>query len=215
MKDQRPMRHAKRLILLGCVLLFAACADTAPLTDPSFGFGSSWQTNTTTGVTGWVANEVPTGTVVHSLLAPPLTTYRGSFEAVQGRRTNFEILYTTGWTFLALEIPQSAQLVDETGRPLKRGEAVTITVDVDPVSYAVRFQPHGVTFPRHPARLTFGLTHADWIDHTLEDAEALDLWYQPTDTDSWTHQNKEIEFTIAGQWATTELDHFSNYAIAW
>lgn len=210
------MARIRRLITgLGIALLVTACGDSmAPLFDQHFaGNEPPLISQPTSPPTAPITIVAPQGTVKRQLTAPLLETYHASFTAVQGRKATHTIHHTNGVGFLTLEIPASAKLVSEAGRPLARGESVEITVDIDPASYAVRLQPHGIVFQFQPARLGFGMIYADWAGHTDEDD--LAVWYQPWEGESWVQLPNEVEFDEEHNWAWTTLDHFSNYAVAW
>ncbi len=222
------------LAALGMTLLVAACADsTAPVSEsPLFAKGGNRVSLEPTVLGEDVLPEsdlgdvvdgagnvftlvVPEGTIAQAPLAPELQSYHHEFQVEQGKRASYAVLYTTLDVFMDIDVPASAQLVDDNGRRLKRGERVTVHIDIDPVSFAVRFLPHGITFPQKPADLTFGLTFADWSDHPIRDANDLTMWYQPVTGTDWTELDNAVEFEFLGLWAHTTLDHFSNYAIAW
>lgn len=236
------MNRIRNLIAgLGLALLIAACVDgTAPLTDgPSFAARGRWATESTSSTTTSTSDgsttesvavtelepatgtsDVPENAVRHSPHAPPLETYHARFRATQGKKTQYYIHYQLPWgggpLFLKLIIPPQAQLVDETGRPLNRGESVDITIDIDPVTYLISFGPHGSTFdPDHPARLVLAMEYADWSEHSEADAQSLGLHYQPAAGEPWAVTANPVSFDPASFWASVPLDHFSNYAIAW
>lgn len=210
------MARIRRLTTgLGIALLVTACGDsTAPPPDHLVAGGQPPLTSKSTAPpTAPITITAPQGTVARLVSAPQLETYQARFTAVQGRKAAVAIDHTDGVGFLILEIPSSAQLLSELGRPLTWDESVEITIDIDPASYAVRLKPHGIVFQREPARLGFGMIYADRADHTDEDE--LTVWYQPWEGENWVHLPNQVEFDDERNWAWTTLDHFSNYAVAW
>ena len=178
------MTMLKRIACLTLLAVVAACSDnTAPQVDGlSLARGGRWATTdaaatesstTTPDSTDDVAvtigcpyTDVPDGepcVLRHAADAPPLATLSTSFEVVQGRRQKFDFAYATGEWYGGMVIPKDAQLLDESGRPLERGERVLVTVEFDPDRYLVRFGPHGSTFlGGRPTQLVFNTEYADF-----------------------------------------------------
>ena len=229
-----------RVTALGIIvmtgLLVGACSDvSAPLNmtpsfakkkgggktswDSYFGSGISFQSDTITEGASLPSeiegNDAPENTLEHASGAPTLETYRTSFTHVAGETTIFALSYrnTSGFKhpFLLLQIPPDAEVVGDNGKPVKKGRSVEITVEVDLTKFLVHFGPHGSTFLRsRPAVLWFYYGNAE---QSGQNPETLTMWYQPTAGEAWTMLGTEID-TFFG-WARAEIDHFSNYAIAW
>lgn len=216
-------------ILLLCLgLLVAGCSETlAPVDDGAFsakkskssGFfsGYSFETATISGgePTGISSADAPANTLEQSSEAPLLQTYSTAFTHVQGETTIFSLNYKgeSGWTepFLFLVIPPDAEVLDDRGKPVRKGKSVEITVEIDMVKFLVHFGPHGSTFlGRRPATIWFQYKHAD---QSGQDPNSMTMWYQPAVGEAWTMLDTQID--TFGSWARAEIDHFSNYAVAW
>src|SRR5437899_2716854 len=64
--------------------------------------------------------------------------------------------------FLRFDIPQNGLVPGADGVRTKRGDAVLVTVTLDPVTFSVAFEPSGVWFSNGiPARLTIWYENAD------------------------------------------------------
>ncbi len=151
--------------------------------------------------------------------APGLVAYDTTFSVVQGDGHEFILEYdSTGvsqspendrW-FLKLVLPSEAKYVDSTGRAVAQGDTAQITVRVKQGRFAVELGPDGTQFPSNPAALMFNYGFADV---GAKNVNELFVWYQPESGQQWTAQRTTIdrdEFTIIA-----ELEHFSNYAVAW
>ncbi len=164
-----------------------------------------------------VTADSPAGTLSQTANAPPLESNSATFAMVQGRGETFKISYVKGlgssgpsW-FLRIRFPADAQFVDASGAPLAAGDSIEITLDVDPAQFYATFGPHGTRFPGgQPATLTFNYTYADLGGREPAD---LKIWYQPLPGDPWTPEPTVAD--VRNNTVTIELDHFSNYAVAW
>ena len=154
----------------------------------------------------------------HEANAPPHLTLDTSFVAVQGQATKFDLRYDDGagnsvasW-FATIQIPRTAQLLDENGRALSKGERVDITVKIDPDGkFLVHLGPHGSVFPgRHPATIKFNIKYADLGKGAFEESR---VWYQPQEGDEWGALESTLD--VLAFWIEATLNHFSNYAVAW
>ncbi len=230
----------KRLSVLPLLLAVAACADnTAPQVEGmSLAKGGRWATGkTTTAETSAATTEkTADGTAatlgcpcddvlagVHCMLrheagAPGHLTLDTSFVAVQGQATKFDLWYDDGsansvanW-FATIQIPRTAQLLDETGLALSKGERVDISVKIDPDGkFLVHLGPHGSVFPgRHPATIRFNLKYADLGKGAFEGSQ---VWYQAQEGDEWGALESTLD--IQAFWIEATIQHFSNYAVAW
>lgn len=180
---------------------------------------STAETTTESGATT-TGGETPENTLQHAPTAPPLMTYSTSFLATQGKPTKFQVNYNIGTAaypivgplFLEITIPRDAEILGPDGNPIPRGGTAEITVDIDPVTYLVRFGPHGSTFlGRKPAQLVFGYLYADMTGHS--ESDSMTVWYQPEEGTEWTAQETTVD--RVGHWIVTDIYHFSNYAVAW
>ncbi len=153
--------------------------------------------------------------------APALETYCASFWVTQGQPKTFDIRYAEPLSadsgsglaevFLRLRIPEDARLVDLAGRPVPMGTRVLITVAVHPNLFVVQFGPHGAGFDgKRPAVLTLNYR---WANLGGRDPVDLDVWYQPEAGTSWTQEPTTVDLT--GNTVRVNLQHFSNYAVAW
>jgi len=159
--------------------------------------------------------DTPDNPLEQATDAPPLQTYQTSFTHVQGETTIFMLSYRSDDElpdpFLFLTIPPDAEVFDETGKRVRKGKAVEITVEVNPRLFLLRFGPHGATFLRsRPAELWLNYEHANLSG---QDPSNLGMCYQPTEGEPWTELDTTID--LYGNWARAEIYHFSNYAVAW
>lgn len=171
----------------------------------------------------------PTAHVIHqSPSAPPLQTYQVSFWAYRGSVSIVTVNYqpapgqTAGQPFLRFVIPQFGLLTEAGGAPLGPADSVLMILTVDPVSFAVDFEPSGVVFnPAFPATLSLwyenanpdmdGDGHVDATDQML--ARQLAVWWQEPTTGLWFEQPSTNDTTQLS--VTSALYHFSEYAVSW
>jgi hypothetical protein len=206
---------------LAAAVAVAACGDsTAPIdTEPSFAKGGNAKPTREATMIASTDDEVATAATAESgspqMLkfaewAPPLQTYDTTFVTYQGWRENFVIFFEDWVQFMVLEIPNSAQFVDENGQPLPDGARVEITVHVDSTHIFLEFGPHGSSFTgNRPVMLWVWYKYSDLADNP----EQLRVWYQPNSSEKWNSLPTEI--SKSGGWLKAPLYHFSNYAVAW
>ncbi len=193
------MRATRLFIAAGLGFSLLACGDvTSPITG---------------GPDAAVAGVTPSLPVSEIRSAPPLDIRHGSWWAVQGKQTRFIASFREAHKakslFLAFTIPSSAQLVAPGGRRLATGDSIRITVDLVSKTLEAHFAPHGLTFADGvPAQLAISYAYADLRGLP---ATALAVWYQPTTSEPWMKQSTAIDRDH--KLATTEISHFSQYAL--
>lgn len=158
--------------------------------------------------------------------APPLETTQKAFWAIQGTRTCVRVNYLAPdlehpeegdlQKFLVLVVPRTTQLIDPNGNRLADGDSLLITLTLDSNDLAVEFEPHGLVFDVAPAQLELWYVYAD----LSEDEEGnqpsvtdLSIWYQAAKNDPWIRLPTTL--SRRGEALDADLNHFSNYAIAW
>lgn len=211
---------APRLWLSVAILLvLAGCRDaTAPLNAPSVVGDAVRYPSTPLGVC--VLRQSPT--------APPLETYQVSFWAHVGKASTVAVNYapttgqSVGQAFLRFDIPRTGLLAGAGGARLGMNDSVRITLTIDPVDFAIEFQPSGVLFsPRSPAKLTLRYDNADldlngngvvdgWDRRQLQQ---LGFWYRTDRTSAWLRspsRNDATQLIVVGA-----VFHFSEYAVSW
>jgi hypothetical protein len=208
----------RTLIALTLALVAAACSDgigprPAAVPPPLYDM-------TVTSPGTHILRQSPT--------APRLQTYRVSFWAKRGTQTTIFVNYrraTGQWLpdpFLRFKIPINGLVAGAGGVPLDRGDSVHITMLIDSVSFNVVFQPSGVVFSKSsPARLAIWYQNADpdldadgdvdADDRALE--EQLAIWYRGTKAEAWKQLSSKND--TMQEYVATELNHFSQYAVAW
>ncbi len=183
------------------------------------------------GVTGEVVSQGTSSTQIHTLqqasTAPPLETYQVSFWAYVGKASTVTVNYqpaagqSLGQPFLRFDIPKHGLVAGAGGKPLKRGDSVSVSLAIDSVSFSVHFQPSGVLFSTNfPANLAIWYENAnpdlngdgvvDAIDQTLK--QQLALWYHAPKT-HWSRLSSTNDTKQA--LVSTPLYHFSEYAVSW
>ncbi len=160
--------------------------------------------------------------------APPLQAYQVSFVAANGKESKVTVNYQpvagqkVGDPFLSFYIPKTGLVAGAGGVPLSKGDSLVITITIDPVNFAVDFQPSGVLFSSFaPATLTLWYENAnpdlngdgvvDSTDQALR--QQLTLYYQLAGTNTWTKQASKNDPTMPS--VTSALYHFSEYAVSW
>ncbi len=146
------------------------------------------------------------------------------FWAVRGQQRSVQINYlsSTGDTsalFLRLVV------VDPTYVPgygdLAPGDSVLITVTVDPRNIKVSLEPTGLLFG-DPAQLQISYSGAGGDlngDGVVDDADAqiesqlLGMWYREGADSPWT--TVAAVQSLSDKSFTSELKHFSEYAVSW
>ena len=103
---------------------------------------------------------------------------------------------------------------------LGQHDSVLITLTIDSATFAVQFAPTGLVLSRqHPATLAIWYGNADpdlngdgVVDSTDQALQnQLAVWVQ----DSQSPWLKVSSGTVTGQWITTVVPHFSEYAVSW
>ena len=154
-------------------------------------------------------DNVPGTTISQSNNAPALETYRSSFVAVQGAATTFAVNYVNGDRFMELVIPDDAQLLRPDGLPAENGETVTITLEIHPSLFSVKFGSDGSTLDaEHSATLTFFCKHTDDVGRAR-----LRIWYQPASLEGWRAEPTSLD--LLNDRLDVAVREFSNYAVAW
>lgn len=216
----RPARSPLLLVLALAAGLVSCQADPVP--DALEGLGA-------TSHPGAVVSDVPQ-LLRHAPDAPPLQWSTVTFVAESGTPCVVEIPYASdsdgegGDVFIRFELGAESLLADPDGTPFESGDAVTIsiTVDPDPASgprghLCATFSPPGLQFdPLQPARLTLAYVHADPdVDGDGEaelDATGISMWRQGAPGTAW---ERLIDAAQTGDQAVeAELDSFSRYALA-
>ena len=161
-----------------------------------------------------------------SQTAPLLETYEASFWAVDGEASGVTVNYlpaageVVGQPFLRFDIPKNALATRPGGDRMHRGDSVLVTVTIDPVTFAVAFQPSGVWFSNGtPAQLTIWYENADPDyngDGVVDDVDQLlqqqiAVWCHGRTY--WVPMNSANDPTLPS--VSTALYHFSEYAVSW
>jgi hypothetical protein len=153
-----------------------------------------------------------------------LDQYSVTFWAVRGEQRSVQINYlsSTGDTsspFLRLTTTDPAY-VPGLG-DLAPGDSVLITVSIDPDNIKVSLEPTGLLFGA-PGQLQISYGGADGDlngDGVVDDADAyiesqlLGLWYREGQDSAWTRI--PAAQLLSDKSFTSELPHFSEYAISW
>lgn len=162
-----------------------------------------------------------------SSAGPILDTYQTSFWARRGAAASVEIRYRAAdgtWRpYVALSIPKGGLYQRPDGSLFADGDAVLITVTVDPNSLVVQFEPTGLVFnQRHPAQLRIWYTGADpdfdgngVVDATDAYIERvlLGVWLREDPDDDW--EQVAATQSLGLKLFTADLRHFSRYAVSW
>ena len=128
---------------------------------------------------------------------------------------------TVGQPFLRFSVAKNSLSSDPAGKRLRRGDSVLITLTIDPVTFAMDFQPSGVWFSNGvPAELTFWYQNADpdfnedgVVDATdARLAQQIAVWGRAADR-WWTALPSSIDPTLPS--VSTSVQHFSEYAVSW
>jgi hypothetical protein len=164
--------------------------------------------------------------------APALETYQISFWACRDAASTITVNYlpaagaSAGQPFLRFDIPRGGLLSVPTewrSGPLRLGQhdSVRITLTIDPATFAVQFAPTGLVFSRqHPATLAIWYGNADpdlngdgvvnSADQALENQ--LAVWVRESQPAPWRRLSS---VSVTGQWISTLVPHFSEYAVSW
>lgn len=150
--------------------------------------------------------------------APELQTYSMSFWAVKGQAKTVQINYerkpgqSQAQPFLRVQIPADAMLRRPNGSPIAAGDSIRISIDIERRQFLVHLEPHGLVFrDERPLNLKIWYRYAS-LPRGL-DERLLDLNYQPTDGLPWLSLGAQQSTTE--DWVSKNLNHFSNYAVAW
>jgi hypothetical protein len=159
-----------------------------------------------------------------SLSGLSLAQYSVAFWAVRGEQRSVQINYlsATGDSsapFLRLTTTDPAY-VPGVG-DLAPGDSVLITVSVDPINIKVSLEPTGLLFGE-PGQLQVSYGGADGdlngdgvvdgVDAYIE-SQLLGLWYREGQDSTWTRI--PASRSLLDQSFTSELPHFSEYAVSW
>lgn len=148
--------------------------------------------------------------------APPLETYDTTFVVTQGKASADTIYFRKRpedllrVPYMVLAVPATAQFVDASGYPLPRGTKVNLTVQADTRYVLLNFGPHGSTFSKTPATLKVFWLYTDLLGRWGGD---LKMWYQPDANTAWSSLATQVDLEFC--WLTSDLTHFSNYAVAY
>ncbi|PYP08615.1 MAG: hypothetical protein DMD59_11690 [Gemmatimonadetes bacterium] len=160
--------------------------------------------------------------------APSLATYQVSFWAYVGKASAVAVNYlpakgqSVGDPFLRFSIPRGGLVAGANGATLKSGDSILVTLNIDPVSFLVDFQPSGVLFSKtSPAILGFwyGRANPDLNGDGVVDAadqllmQQLAIWYQGDKAYGWSKQPSINDTTK--QLVGAAVYHFSQYAVSW
>lgn len=204
----------RRSRLFAILLVGAACRDVAaPPMQPD------------------VAVSLPSPAGIHMLRqapgAPALETYQVSFWACDGEAAAVTVNYlpvagqTVGQPFLRFNVPKNSMASDPTGRRIRRGDSVLITLTIDPVDFSVDFEPSGVWFSNGtPAELKFWYQNADpdfngdgVVDASdAQLAQRIAVWGKAGGR-RWTALPSTIDTNLPS--VSTFVQHFSEYAVSW
>ncbi len=161
--------------------------------------------------------------------APTLERYSASFWAVKGKDRTLEVRYTesnssvSNRPFLRLIVYEASLDRDTNGKRLRTGDSLLISVQIDPATFRVDFEPSGLAFntSKMPSlRLSYSYADLDVDrDGDVDPTDALILesatnFYHYTTTSSpWTLQptirnnfERYLEMSLPG---------FSGYAVSW
>ncbi|MFN0180228.1 MAG: hypothetical protein ACKVZ0_15620 [Gemmatimonadales bacterium] len=178
--------------------------------------GSTTGTETTKTVTDETTLVAGSNRLRFASWAPPLTTYDTTFTLVQGKASADTLFFVkrsfdlVPVPFMILTTPRDGQFVDAQGTALPKGAAVQLTVHVDRTYVELQFGPHGSTFTKSPAKLKLFWMFTDLGSHLGSD---LKVWYQPVAGTAWTPLATTVN--LEDFWLTSDIDHFSNYHIAY
>ena len=133
-----------------------------------------------------------------------------SFTAIRGEELAVDIDYSSGDEFLEFQLDEASLLRYPDGTPFEDGDAIEITISIDPQCMTVTFGPPGLVFdPEDPGELSMDYTHAAQIP-TPE--TSIRIYRQEYPGDPWK--------VISGPPDTLEhdvdadIDSFTRFALA-
>jgi hypothetical protein len=204
--------------------------DRQPGPGPQRNDFASWSGGSDWSDSGWSRSPWAVGipTLRQSPSAPPLETYQVAFVVSRTHGSSVTVNYlpvagqTVGDPFLRFSIPRRGLVAGAGGVPLAMNDSLTVTLTIDPVNFAVDFQPSGVVFSnRAPATLTLWYEHADpdcngdgvvnSADQALQ--QGLTFYYKLAGGTAWAKQTTQNDPATPS--VTTALHHFSEYAVSW
>jgi hypothetical protein len=149
-------------ILTVAVVLLSACDPVGPV-DELQRQDLLTETPLISGLLGRSENELTFARYVQGMGPEVL---EASFTAVKGRTSTLQVRYEgqdeSEAPLLEFRVGPNSLLLHPDGSLVLPGQAVTITVTLDPVLLYFHFEPHGLTFsPLDPARLRLNYAHAD------------------------------------------------------
>lgn len=153
--------------------------------------------------------------------APALEAYQTSVWLTKGNARSVAVRYQNGDPFLQFDVPRDGLVAGAAGSFMRKGDSVWVTLTIDPVNFAVDFQPSGLIFSsRSPANLTFWYANAnlDFNGNGVVDGndrlvlQQLSLWYAATSATGYkvSTKNDPSQLFLSGA-----IYHFSSYAVSW
>jgi len=208
----------RRLWLFAILVVLVACRDVAA--PPNEAAVADLQVS-------WPSSPAAIHTLRQAADAPPLESYQVSFWACDGEASTVTVNYqavggqSVGQPFLRFDIPKNSLMSGPRGMRYRRGDSLLVTLTIDPVTFAVEFQPSGVWFSNGiPAQLTIWYENADpdlngdgvvdATDQTLQ--QQIAMWGHAADA-SWVRLPSDNDATLPS--VSTVLRHFSEYAVSW
>ena len=187
----------------------AGCADQAGPSAPQAEFGKV-ATATTAVALDTTSGPAPLRFVSW---APKLETYDTTFVVTQGVASSDTIYfratpYLGRLPYLVLSTPADAQFVAKNGKPARDGQTISLRVIADSTRVAFSFEPHGSTFTANPAVLKVSWVYTDLLSRL---GTAMRLYYQ-LDDGTWSLQPATVDLKF--YWLVFQLEHFSNYRVA-
>jgi len=220
------MRSRRRWLPVAILLALAGCQEPVAPLDQHHVVADVMKSPT--------AFRDTTTTLRQSPSAPALETYQVSFWAHNDQASTVIVNYLpaagagdegeeSGLPFLRFDVPRGALRAGPTGLHLGRRDSTFITLTIDPVTFAVVFQPSGLMFSRkHPAILSIWYGNADPDlngDGVVDAADQalmnqIAIWGRNTpQSPRWRETSSRTE--MGEQWVTAALRHFSEYAVSW
>lgn len=231
------MRRFSLLIALAALAALGSCRDaTGPELGHSEAAGTApWAWHMLADRTGDGVGDSRLNILRQSPSAPPLETYRTSFEACRNSSRTLRIRYQrlrSGQyderrrartdAFLELTVPRGSLSRWPDGSRFRWSDCVTITVAVDPHHMVASFEPAGLKFSgSNPTQLRLWYAEAnpdyngdgvvDRRDQEIED-HALSIWRLSHSSEPW-QKIGAVQYRDAKRFEA-ELYEFSHYAVA-